>query len=92
MPSAFGPNSHCTAGAASLTLLSNSGVANNMTYPRSQAWEHVDKILQTPKTTFLLSILSLETMVDQIQHKFKPSPKEDVYWTICMLISKAIQV
>jgi transformation/transcription domain-associated protein len=92
MPSASGPDSHCTSGAASLTLLSNSGVANSTTYPWSQAWEHIDKILQTPKTTFPLLILSLETMVDQIKHKFKPSPEEDVHCTICMLISKAIQV
>jgi transformation/transcription domain-associated protein len=92
MPSAFGPDSHCTSGAASLTLSSNSGVANNMTYPQSQAWEHVNEILQTLKTTFPLLILSLETMVDQIQHNFKPSPKEDIYHTICMLISKAIQI
>jgi transformation/transcription domain-associated protein len=92
MPSASGPKFHCTSGAASLTLLSNSGVANNTTYPWSQAWEHIDKILQTLKMTFPLLILSLKTMVDQIQHKFKPSPEEDVYRTICMLISKEIQI
>ena len=89
-PSASGPDSH-PSGAASLTLSSNSGVTDSTTYPR-QAWEHVDEILQTLKTTFPLLILSLETMVDQIQHKFKPSPEEDVYRTICMLISEAIQV
>lgn len=81
------PDSH----PSSLTLPSNVSVPDGTPYPR-QAWEHVDEILQTLKTTFPLLILSLETMVDQIQHRFKPSPEEEVYRTICMLISHAIQV
>ena len=89
-PSVSAPDSH-PHGTASLTLPSNVGVADGTPYPR-QPWEHVDEILQTLKTTFPLLILSLETMVDQIQHKFKPSPEEEVYRTICMLISDAIQV
>ena len=88
VPSA--PDSH-PSGAASLALPSNVSVPDGTPYPR-QAWEHVDEILQTLKTTFPLLILSLETMVDQIQHRFKPSPEEEVYRTICMLISHAIQV
>jgi transformation/transcription domain-associated protein len=88
-PSASASDSH-PPGATSLALPSN-GVADSTPYPR-HAWEHVDEILQTLKTTFPLLILSLETMVDQIQHKFKPSPEEEVYRTICMLISDAIQV
>jgi len=64
---------------------------NDPSHPRA-AWEHVDEILQTLKTTFPLLILSLETMVDQIQHKFKPSPEEEVYRSICMLLSDAVQV
>jgi transformation/transcription domain-associated protein len=83
------PDSH-PPGAASLVLPSNV-VTDSTVYPR-QAWEHVDEILQTLKTNFPLLILSLETIVDQIQHKFKPSPEEEVYRTICMLISDAIQV
>lgn len=60
-------------------------------HPR-QAWEHVDEILQTLKTTFPLLILSLETMVDQIQHKFKPAQEEDVYRHISLLLSDAVHV
>jgi len=60
-------------------------------HPR-QAWEHVDEILQTLKTTFPLLILSLETMVDQIQHKFKPAAEEDVYRHVSLLLSDAVQV
>lgn len=92
MPSASAPtpDSH-PSGAAPLALPSNVGTTDSTAYPR-QAWEHVDEILQTLKTTFPLLILSLETIVDQIHHKFKPSPEEEVYRTICMLISDAIQV
>ena len=90
-PSATPASDSHPSGAASLALPSTAGVADGAPYPR-QAWEHVDEILQTLKTTFPLLILSLETMVDQIQHKFKPSPEEDVYRTICMLISEATQV
>jgi len=75
------------------TSLPSSGTAPeaSSSHPR-QAWEHVDEVLQTLKTTFPLLILSLETMVDQIQHKFKPAPEEDVYRNICMLLSDAVQV
>ncbi|KAH9482694.1 Transcription-associated protein 1 [Psilocybe cubensis] len=66
----------------------------NLSDPSSQprqASEHVDEILQTLKTSFPLLILSLETMVDQIQHKFKPNAEEEVYRNICMLLSDAVQ-
>lgn len=57
-----------------------------------QPSEYIDEILQVLKTAFPLLILSLETMVDQIQHKFKLSPDEDVYRNICLLLQDAIQV
>lgn len=56
-----------------------------------QAWEHVDEVLQVLKTSFPLLMLSLETMIDQIQHKFKQTPEEDVYRIICMLLQDAVQ-
>lgn len=79
------------AAASAITLPSNLNMNDPGSHPRA-AWEHVDEILQALKTTFPLLILSLETMVDQVQHKFKPSPEEDVYRSICMLLSDAIQV
>ena len=79
------------AAAPATTLHSNLNMTDPGSHPRA-AWEHVDEILQALKTTFPLLILSLETMVDQVQHKFKPSPEEDVYRSICMLLSDAIQV
>ena len=60
-------------------------------FPRG-AYEHVEEIMQVLKTAFPLLILSLETMVDQIQHKFKLSPEEEVYRNVCMLMQDATQV
>ncbi|KAM6495848.1 hypothetical protein JOM56_008554 [Amanita muscaria] len=63
----------------------------NTTAQHRQPWEYVDEILQVLKTSFPLLILSLETMIDQIQHKFKLSPEEEIYRNICMLIQDAAQ-
>lgn len=80
-----------SAPTPAIALASSSGMTDPSTHPR-QAWDHVDEILQTLKTGFPLLILSLETMVDQIQHKFKPSQEEEVYRSVCMLLSDAVQV
>lgn len=73
-------------------LPNGQGVTENATVQHRQPWEHVDEILQVLKTSFPLLILSLETMVDQIQHKFKLSPEEDIYRNVCMLLQDAVQV
>ena len=57
-----------------------------------QPAEHVDEILNVLKTSFPLLILSLETMVDQISHKFKLTADEDIYRNICLLLQDAVQV
>ncbi|KAF8621580.1 hypothetical protein AX15_007606 [Amanita polypyramis BW_CC] len=72
-------------------LPNGQGAAESATIQHRQPWEHVDEILQILKTSFPLLILSLETMVDQIQHKFKPSPEEDIYRNVCMLLQDAVQ-
>jgi transformation/transcription domain-associated protein len=80
-----------SAPTPAIALASSTGITDPSTHPR-QAWDHVDEILQTLKTGFPLLILSLETMVDQIQHKFKPTQEEEVYRSVCMLLSDAVQV
>jgi len=69
-----------------------SGTTSDSPVSPRQPWEYVDEVLQVLKTSFPLLILSLETMVDQIQHKFKLSSDEDIYRNICMLLQDAIQV
>lgn len=69
-----------------------SGAAPDSPVSPRQPWEYVDEVLQVLKTSFPLLILSLETMVDQIQHKFKLSSDEEIYRSICMLLQDAVQV
>ncbi|KAK2466244.1 hypothetical protein APHAL10511_001886, partial [Amanita phalloides] len=76
---------------AGQTLSDGQSAVENAAVQHRQPWEHVDEILQVLKTTFPLLILSLETMVDQIQHKFKLSPEEDIYRNVCMLLQDAVQ-
>ena len=58
----------------------------------SSAWDHVEDIVQLLKTAFPLLILSLETMLDQMLQRFKPSPEEECYRHVSMLLQDASQV
>ncbi|KAG5637374.1 hypothetical protein H0H81_004799 [Sphagnurus paluster] len=69
----------------------NATITPDTPAPPRQPWEYVDDVLNVLKTSFPLLILSLETMVDQISHKFKLLPDEDVHRCICMLIQDAVQ-
>jgi transformation/transcription domain-associated protein len=60
--------------------------------PMRQAWEHVEEVVQILKTAFPLLILSMETMVEQINLRFKATPEEEIYRLICMLLQDAMQV
>lgn len=57
-----------------------------------QAWACIDEIVQILKTAFPLLILSLETMVEQLNTRFKGNPEEEIYRLISMLLQDAIQV
>ncbi|CAK5275625.1 unnamed protein product [Mycena citricolor] len=59
-------------------------------YPR-QAWDYVEEVVQLLKTAFPLLVLNLETIVEQVSSKFKPSGEEDAYRHICLLLSDALQ-
>ncbi|KAF9968989.1 hypothetical protein BGZ73_008918 [Actinomortierella ambigua] len=54
-------------------------------------WEHVDDIMNILKTAFPLLALSMESMVDQIQQRLKPSPEEDMYRLIVALLTDSFQ-
>lgn len=60
--------------------------------PMRQGWEQVDEVVQILKTAFPLLILSMETMVEQINQRFKATPEEEIYRLICMLLQDAVQV
>ncbi|KIK68099.1 hypothetical protein GYMLUDRAFT_36928 [Collybiopsis luxurians FD-317 M1] len=54
-------------------------------------WDCVEELVQNLKTSFPLLILNLETLVDQIINRFKPTHEEDIYRHICMLLQDALQ-
>jgi transformation/transcription domain-associated protein len=85
------PEAHLSDRPAGNSVVAPGAPPDSPVSPR-QPWEYVDEVLQVLKTSFPLLILSLETMVDQIQHKFKLSPDEDIYRNICMLLGDAVHV
>jgi len=59
---------------------------------RKQPWENVEEILSALKTGFPLLALSMETMVDQIIQRLKPTADDDMYRLISALLNDAVQV
>ena len=53
-------------------------------------WDWIDEVLSILKTAYPLLTLSLETMVDQIAVRFKPTPEEDGYRFVNALLSDAL--
>ncbi|KAI8819858.1 uncharacterized protein EV422DRAFT_620718 [Fimicolochytrium jonesii] len=51
-----------------------------------QAWEHVEEVNAVVKTAFPLLALSMETMLDQIMQRLKPTTDEDIYRLIVALL------
>lgn len=62
-----------------------------MSHPGSQI-NPLDEIMATLKTGYPLLALSMETMVDQIQLKFKPQADEDMYRLVVALYNEGAQV
>ncbi|KAJ3191208.1 hypothetical protein HK101_007980 [Irineochytrium annulatum] len=46
---------------------------------RRQPWEYVEEVMALLKTAFPLLALSMETMVDQMAQRLKPTTDEDIY-------------
>jgi transformation/transcription domain-associated protein len=65
---------------------------NTVTFPGQRSWEYVEEVVNMLKTAFPLLILSMETTVDQISHRFKATQEEEIYRLICMLLQDAMQV
>jgi transformation/transcription domain-associated protein len=57
-----------------------------------QPWEWIEEVVQILKTAFPLLVLSLETVVDQINQRFKPGPEEETYRMVNLLLGEANQV
>ncbi|CCJ31022.1 unnamed protein product [Pneumocystis jirovecii] len=74
-----------------LQQLSNFHQNQQIQLQNRQPWEHVDEIMSILKTAYPLLALSMETMVDQIQQRFKCTPDEDAYRLIVALLNDGIQ-
>ncbi|KAL5037675.1 transcription-associated protein 1 [Batrachochytrium dendrobatidis] len=59
---------------------------------KRQPWEIIDEIMGLLKTAFPLLALSMETMVDQILLRLKPTTDEDIYRLIVALLSDGVQM
>ncbi len=56
-----------------------------------QPWENVDEIMGILKTAYPLLALSLESLVDQINQRFKSNADEDSYRLVVALLNDGIQ-
>ncbi|ODV71827.1 histone acetyltransferase TRA1 CYBJADRAFT_142845 [Cyberlindnera jadinii NRRL Y-1542] len=56
-----------------------------------QPWEYVEEIMGILKTAYPLLALSLESLVDQINHRFKCHADEDAYRLVIALLNDGIQ-
>ncbi|KAH9999859.1 FAT domain-containing protein [Russula vinacea] len=82
------------AGADASTSSNTDGLKppeNTITFPGQRSWEYVEEVVNMLKTAFPLLILSMETTVDQISHRFKATQEEEIYRLICMLLQDAMQ-
>jgi transformation/transcription domain-associated protein len=69
----------------------DSSTTNQPPSATRQPWEHVDEIMAILKTAYPLLALSMETMVDQIQQRFKCQADEDAYRLIVALLNDGVQ-
>ena len=59
---------------------------------RRQPWDVIEEIMAHLKTAFPLLALSMETVVDQILQRLKPTTDEDIYRLIVALLNDGVQV
>ena len=58
---------------------------------RKPAWVYVDELTSLVKTAFPLLAMSMETMIEQIINKLKPTTDEDIYRLIVALLNDGVQ-
>ena len=90
---AAGPTASPAAGAESASQSAQATSAAQGTQVKDpvskQAWDYLEEIVQILKTMFPLLTLSMETLVDQINTKFKLNLEEEYYRNICLLLHDA---
>lgn len=86
------PSSRITDASTSSNTDGSKASENAIAFPGQRSWEYVEEVVNMLKTAFPLLILSMETTVDQISHRFKATQEEEIYRLICMLLQDAMQV
>ncbi len=86
------PSSRTADTPASSNTDGSKAPENTIAFPGQRSWEYVEEVVNMLKTAFPLLILSMETTVDQISHRFKATQEEEIYRLICMLLQDAMQV
>ena len=86
MNSTNGPNGTNGIGQESSEKGPNTAGAPNTAAP----WAYTDEIMNMVKTAYPLLALSLETLVDQLHHRFKSPGDEDAYRLIVALLNDGL--
>ena len=68
------------------------GSSTPANHPPKHAWEHVDDVVAILKTAYPLLTLTLETMVDQINQRFRATSEEEIYRYTFMLLQDGVSV
>jgi transformation/transcription domain-associated protein len=55
-------------------------------------WDHIEEVMAILKTAYPLLALTMETMVDQILARLKPTTDEDIYRLIVALLNDGVQM
>ncbi|ORX90024.1 hypothetical protein K493DRAFT_381622 [Basidiobolus meristosporus CBS 931.73] len=84
------PKSEPGATAASAEKSPSNGSSGGSS-PR-HPWEHVEEIVAILKTAYPLLALSMETMVDQILQRLKPTSDEDIYRILSIFLNDTVKL
>ena len=68
------------------------GSTAHLNHPAKHPWEHVDDVVAILKTAYPLLALTLETMVDQINQRFRATSEEEIYRYTFMLLQDGVGV
>ncbi|KAJ2217296.1 transcription-associated protein 1, partial [Coemansia sp. RSA 518] len=73
------------------TPAAESSTADAATAGQGQPVPAIDELMPKLKTAHPLLTLSMEAMIDQIVHRLKPCPEEDIYRLVHALLSDGLQ-
>ncbi|KAJ2250108.1 transcription-associated protein 1 [Coemansia sp. RSA 475] len=73
------------------TPAADSSTADAATAGQGQPVPAIDELMPKLKTAHPLLTLSMEAMIDQIVHRLKPCPEEDIYRLVHALLSDGLQ-